>query len=119
MQRVTWSGLQVAKELSDFLELEAMPGTGVQAGGFWHEFAGIVRDLAPRNRALLARREALQAQIDARYREAGGPEEPAAHAAFLREIGYLVPEGPDFAVDHRPTSIPRSRGSPGRSSSCR
>ena len=98
MQRVTWSGLRVAQELSDFLELEAMPGTGVQAGGFWHEFAGIVRDLVPRNRALLARREALQAQIDARYREAGGPEEPAAHAAFLREIGYLVPEGPDFAV---------------------
>ena len=63
MQRVTWSGLRVAQELSDFLELEAMRGTGVQAGGFWHEFAGIVRDLVPRNRALLARREALQAQM--------------------------------------------------------
>ncbi len=97
MSRVTWSGLQVAKELSDFIELEAMPGTGVHAGGFWHEFAEIVRDLAPKNRALLAKRDALQSQIDARYRDKG-LEEPEARRAFLREIGYLVPEGPDFAV---------------------
>lgn len=97
MSRVTWSGLQVAKELSDFIELEAMPGTGVQAGGFWHEFAAIVRDLAPKNRALLDKRAALQAAIDARYRDRG-VEEPEARRAFLREIGYLVPEGPDFAV---------------------
>jgi malate synthase len=98
MQRITWSGLQVAKELSDFVELEAMPGTGVQAGGFWHDFAAIVGDLAPRNRALLARRDELQAQIDARYRDLGGPEAPESHRAFLRDIGYLVDEGPDFAV---------------------
>ncbi len=98
MQRVTWSGLQVAKELSDFIELEALPGTGVQAGGFWRDFAEIVRDLAPKNRALLARRDELQAKIDARTRDLGGREDPEAGKAFLREIGYLVPEGPDFAV---------------------
>ena len=76
MQRVTWSGLQVAKELSDFIELEVLPGTGVQAGGFWRDFADIVRDLAPKNRALLARRDELQAKIDARYAEISGSEVP-------------------------------------------
>ena len=60
----------------------------------------IVHDLAPKNRALLAKRDELQAQIDAWHRrDAGQPFDLAAYKAFLAEIGYLVPEGPDFAID--------------------
>ena len=68
--------------------------------GFWTRLDRIVHDLAPKNRALLAKRDALQAQIDAWHRaRKGRPFDLAAYKAFLGEIGYLVPEGPDFAVD--------------------
>ena len=73
MQRVTWSGLQVAKELADFIEIEALPGTGVAGRRLLDGFAAIVRDLAPQNRALLAQRDALQAQIDAWHRDERRP----------------------------------------------
>ena len=65
---------------------------------FWQGFAEIVADLAPKNRALLARRDALQEKIDAWYRENGAPSDMGVYQAFLKEIGYLVPEGPAFAV---------------------
>jgi malate synthase len=97
MSWVSWSGLKVARALSEFVELEALPGTGVQAGGFWQDFADIVRDLGPENRALLETRDRMQAEIDAWHR-ANGPGDPAAYRAFLREIGYLVEAGPDFSV---------------------
>jgi malate synthase len=93
------AGLAVTRPLHDFMAQEALPGTGLTPEHFWSAYAAILRDLAPRNNALLARRDALQAEIDAWYR--AYPERPVpaeAHAAFLREIGYLVPEGPDFQV---------------------
>ena len=61
-------------------------------------FADIIKDLAPKNRALLAKRDALQAKLDDWYRQNGAPTDMAAYKAFLTEIGYLVPEGPDFTV---------------------
>ncbi|WP_372425239.1 malate synthase G [Salinarimonas chemoclinalis] len=99
-QRIDAHGLKVAAELHAFLEEEALPGTGVSPDAFWRGLAGLVHDLAPKNRALLARREALQSAIDAWHLERRGtPHDAAAYEAFLREIGYLVPEGPDFTVE--------------------
>ena len=98
-ERIQVGGLQVAAELHRFIENEALPGTGVTAQQFWSGLDAILHDLAPRNRALLAKRDALQAKIDDWYRgRRGQPFDVAAHKAFLQEIGYLLPEGPDFAV---------------------
>ncbi|UKJ74273.1 malate synthase G [Azospirillum brasilense] len=98
-ERIQVGGLQVATELHRFIENEALPGTGVTPEQFWSGLDTILHDLAPRNRALLAKRDALQAQIDEWYRSRRGqPLDRAAYTAFLKEIGYLLPEGPDFAV---------------------
>ncbi len=98
--RLDRNGLQVDARLAAFVEGQALPGTGVTATGFWAGLAAALSDLAPQNRALLARREELQAQIDDWYRSRKGqPSDPAAQEAFLRQIGYLLPEGPDFAVE--------------------
>ncbi|MCJ2135182.1 malate synthase G [Methylobacterium sp. J-026] len=87
------SGLVVTAELRSFLDTEALPGTGIDADQFWSGFAALVRDLAPRNRALLDRRDGLQADIDSWHRDyRGRPHDPAAYAAFLTRIGYLQPE---------------------------
>ncbi|TDH63030.1 malate synthase G [Dankookia rubra] len=93
------AGLTVARSLSKFLETEALPGTGVTPERFWTSYAAILKDLAPRNAALLARRDELQAKIDAWHKaHPAKPVDLGAYAAFLKEIGYLVPPGPDFAV---------------------
>ncbi|MGO4833461.1 malate synthase G, partial [Rhizobiaceae sp. 2RAB30] len=96
--RVETAGLKVARELRDFVDGEALPGTGVDAAAFWRAFSAIVHDLAPKNRALLARRDALQETMDGWYRDNGAPADMDAYKAFLSEIGYLVPEGPAFSV---------------------
>ncbi len=98
-QRVQVGGLQVAKELYDFINTEALPGTGVEVEQFWSRFDSIVHDLAPRNRELLAKRDALQAQIDAWHRDNRGTAFSFdAYKSFLQEIGYLLPEGEDFTA---------------------
>jgi len=98
-ERVDVAGLSVARELRDFIDQVALPGTGVTPDRFWTAYAGILADLGPRNAALLAKRDALQAQIDAWHNaHPAKPVDVAAYSAFLKEIGYLVPEGPAFAV---------------------
>ncbi|GAB4388451.1 malate synthase G [Albidovulum sp.] len=98
--RVERSGLRVAAELAEFIEVRALPGTGVEAERFWQGFADLVRDLAPRNRALLARRDELQRAIDDWHiARRGQPHDHEAYKAFLSGIGYLVPEGPDFEIE--------------------
>ncbi|MCB2263462.1 MAG: malate synthase G [Candidatus Thiosymbion ectosymbiont of Robbea hypermnestra] len=99
IERIDVGGLRVAKPLYDLVKDEIAPGTGVDPDGFWISFGEIVRDLAPRNRALLTKRDALQARIDEWHRQNPGPAaDPAAYRAFLEEIGYLVPEGADFTI---------------------
>jgi malate synthase len=93
------AGLRVARTLSDFMANEALPGTGLAPERFWAGYATTLKALAPRNAALLAKRDALQAQIDAWHRaNPARPLDQAAYAAFLRQIGYLLPEGPAFQV---------------------
>jgi malate synthase len=100
LQRMPFGGLKVAEVLHDFVELEVLPGTGIEAPALWAGFDKLVRRLAPRNRALLRRRDALQSAIDAWHRKHRGTTfDRPAYAAFLRDIGYLEPEGPDFTVD--------------------
>lgn len=96
--RVEIAGLRIARELHDFVGNEALPGTGIAADAFWTGLSAIVHDLAPKNRALLAKRDAMQEQIDAWYRANGAPIDIEAYKIFLKEIGYLVPEGPTFSV---------------------
>ncbi|MCW2389571.1 malate synthase [Sphingobium sp. B11D3B] len=98
--KVDRAGLSVAQELADFIEQRALPGTGLTAQAFWAGTAAIFADFAPRNRALLAQRDDLQAQIDAWHEaRAGQPIDQPAYEAFLREIGYLVPEPAPFTID--------------------
>ena len=94
-ERIQAGGLQVAKELYDFINEKAIPGTGIDPSAFWASFDELAHDLTPKNKALLEKRDVIQAQID-RYHQ----ENPALnfphYKAFLQEIGYLLPEGPAF-----------------------
>jgi malate synthase len=99
-ERVLIGGLSVARVLYDFINREVLPGTGVPETGFWTRLDRIVHDLAPKNRALLAVRDEMQARIDAWHKgRKGKPFDLPAYKAFLADIGYLVPECADFAVD--------------------
>jgi len=99
MKPVEIGGLRIAAELYKLVRDEVAPGTGVNADRFWKALGGIVRDLGPKNRALLQKRDRLQEQIDhwhlARRGRSFNREE---YKAFLQEIGYLVPEGKKFKV---------------------
>ena len=98
--RVEVQGLQVAEILHRFIAEKALPGTGVTEDAFWAGFAALVADLTPTNRALLDTREAMQQKIDAWHvARRGQLHDAAAYRAFLEEIGYLVPEGPDFEIE--------------------
>lgn len=90
-------GIQVAQALYDFVNEKAIPGTGIDEEAFWAGFDALVNDLAPKNKALLAKRDDLQAKIDAYHTERKGqPHNAAEYKAFLQEIGYLLPEGEAF-----------------------
>jgi malate synthase len=93
MDRVSSAGLSIARELYDFVNSEALPGTGLEPDAFWSGLAAILADIAPRTAALLAVRDELQAKIDAWHvAHKGKPHDAAAYEAFLREIGDLLPE---------------------------
>jgi malate synthase len=88
--RISVHGLQVAASLHQFIEHEALPGTGVKPAAFWEGLSAIVHDLAPKNRALLAERDRIQADMDQWYKQhPGAVQDPAAYRAHLKKIGYL------------------------------
>ena len=98
--RVEKHGLQVATEYAEFIEQEALPGTGVSAETFWAGLSRLAHEFGPENSALLQKREDIQQEIDAwhvAHRDA--PHDAGAYKAFLTEIGYLLPEGEDFEID--------------------
>ena len=98
--RMTRHGLQVDTRLVRFVEDRALPGTGIAPDAFWAGLSTLIHELGPENRALLARRDDLQATIDAWHiAHRARPHDPEAYKAFLQEIGYLLPEGDDFRID--------------------
>jgi malate synthase len=98
-ERVTVGNLRVAKVLHDFITNEALPGTDLDPDSFWAGVDKVITDLAPQNAELLARRDELQAQIDKWHRHRViEPHDAQAYEAFLREIGYLLPEPDDFTI---------------------
>lgn len=97
--RIRVGGLQIAKSLWELVDSEICPATGISSQLFWKKFESIVNDLGPINRALLAKREQLQQQIDEWHLGNGDkPFDIATYKAFLNDIGYLVAEGPDFSI---------------------
>ena len=98
-QYVTRAGIEADPKLADFIETEVLGPLSRDVDGFWQGFAALLEEFAPRNAALLAKREDLQAKIDAWHGEqAGRPHDGGAYRAFLQEIGYLVPEPGDFTI---------------------
>jgi len=98
-KHIRQGGLHVATVLNDLLTQRICPGTGLEPAAVWAAFESIVADLAPQVRTLLAKRDDFQSKIDAWHcAHAGQPHDAAAYKAFLTEIGYLLPEGPDFSA---------------------
>lgn len=97
--RITINGLKVARPLYELVAHEAAPGTGIEPDEFWAAFEALVTDLAPKNRALLAKRDDLQIQLD-QWHDAHKGETIALeqYKSFLLDIGYLVPEGQPFTI---------------------
>ena len=98
--RVLRAGLQVAPVLDALVAKKILPGTGLDVDRFWQGVAAILDELTPKNQALLARREALQAQIDDWHRARKGQAiDMSEYKSFLKDIGYLVDEPDDFTIE--------------------
>ena len=98
--RIQVGSLNVHGELHEFINTNALPGTSINADKFWQALENIVTDLVPKNRALLEKRKTLQKQIDEWYKSNAGQEyDFSAYKGFLKEIGYLVPEGSKFSIE--------------------
>ena len=98
-ERVHAHGLSIDQRLYDLIEQEVLPGTGVDGSTFWQGFAGIVRDLAPKNQELLEKRDALQAKLDQWHETHSASWELSEYKDYLREIGYLAEDGGAFEID--------------------
>ncbi|MCQ8880760.1 malate synthase G [Pseudoalteromonas shioyasakiensis] len=98
MTTLSLNGLSVDQQLAQFVEQQLLPGTGISTDTFWQGFAEIVNELTPINRALLEKREQLQAKIDD-YHKQQPVWDAANYQAFLEDIGYLVPEPASFSIE--------------------
>jgi malate synthase len=97
--RIEKHGLKISSSLYSFIDKEALPGSGVDPDKFWAGFAALAVRLMPQNKALLAERDRLQAAIDGWHKaNPAKPIDATAYTAFLKEIGYLQPEGHDFQI---------------------
>ena len=93
------NGLQIAQPLTQFIEHKALPGTGIAKSKFWRGLANLVTELGPKNKMLLTQRSKLQAKIDQWHiRQRNQPHNHETYKEFLKVIGYLVQEGPDFEI---------------------
>ncbi len=100
MAYVEKHGLRVDEALAEFVETQALPGTAVAADAFWQGFSEVVHVLGPKNRALLDHRLELKSQIDAWHIERRGKlHDRDEYQNFLKDIGYLKDEGPDFSIE--------------------
>ncbi|WP_026439118.1 malate synthase G [Acidocella facilis] len=98
--RTSISGLSVATVLYDFVNQEALPGTGLEQEAFWAGFAKLLKHFATTNAVLLGQRDEIQKKLDGWYRaQKGKPHDQGAYEAYLREIGYLLPEPAAFSVE--------------------
>jgi malate synthase len=97
--RIQQGSLNIDSTLYNLVNEQIIPGTGIEADAFWQSFESILSDLAPKNRALLVKRDDLQHQIDVWHQErAGRAIDPVEYKTFLQQIGYLVPEVDDFEI---------------------
>ncbi len=104
MSRVEKAGLRVDETLANFINEHALPGSGVEPRRFWEGLSTLLHEFGPRNRALLEKRDELQSTIDAWHMSnRAAPRDEAAYREFLTEIGYLLPEGPDFSIETQAT----------------
>ncbi|MGI4814291.1 MAG: malate synthase G [Janthinobacterium lividum] len=113
IDKVDRAGLAVASVLQQYIEEQALPDAGVDQTAFWTGFSALVHDLAPKNRALLAERERLQAALDGWHRDHPGPiQDLAIYRQFLVDIGYLVPRGASVPIStaHVDTEIAEQAG---------
>ena len=98
--RVEKHGLQVAKQLADFIDTQALPGTGVDADSFWAGFSALLHVKGVKNKELLAKRESLQSEIDAWHiANRDKPFNREQYESHLTSIGYLIPEGSNFEIE--------------------
>ncbi len=111
--RTTVHGLQVADVLHQFINTQVLPGTGVDSAAFWQGFDAIVRDLAPKNAALLAERDRLQRELDTWHKAHPGPiADMAAYKQFLSQIGYMVepPQGAKTTTENVDAELSKIAG---------
>ena len=100
VDRISISGLQVSESLYNFINKEALPGTGISTEKFWQSLSDIIVNWAPKNLELLQKRDLLQSQIDEWEKEhRDQPRDIEEYKTFLKNIGYLVDEGPDFHIE--------------------
>ncbi|MEL0017190.1 MAG: malate synthase G [Gammaproteobacteria bacterium] len=96
---MTKGSLSVAEELSSFLSTEVLPGLEISEDHFWSSLEKIIQEFSPRNKELLDIRESMQSQIDAWHlANPGGEKNLDVYKDFLKDIGYLLPEGEDFKI---------------------
>lgn len=98
-ERTNIGDLAIATVLHELVVNKIAPGTGVEVSKFWQELEAILKDLMPKNQALLAKRDSIQQQIDQWHQaRQGKPVDMAEYKSFLKTIGYILPEGDDFSV---------------------
>ena len=92
--------LNIDSNLYNFVNLEVLPGTNINEDSFWKGFSELINELAPINKTLLEKRKNIQKQINNWHQENSGKDhDPKLYEKFLRDIKYLLPEGPDFKIN--------------------